>query len=122
MNRVSSCLLPLLSAARCAPSPFAPTSSLSFSTAAAETTEYIDFPGGRIPYTNALSFVGGPQKEQPKIPGYWTIDMLGKDVAGVSLPHPVGQELATKLYECMATLQVWFSLHRCLLPGVQCEA
>ena len=75
--------------------------------ASEQNQDYIDFPGGRIPYTSSLSFVGGPDRDQqPKIPGYRTIDMLGRDVAGCQMPHPIDKEMGLRMYQCMATLQV----------------
>jgi hypothetical protein len=68
--------------------------------------EYLDFPGGKVPLTGQLTFLGGPQGSAGHIPTYRTIDMAGRGVEGAHVPHPLEKELSAKLYKTMAMLQV----------------
>ena len=51
----------------------------------------MDFPGGRVPFTSALAFAGGPDVRAAPMACYRTIDSAGGDVPDASVPHPLGQ-------------------------------
>ncbi|KAG2433713.1 hypothetical protein HXX76_008081 [Chlamydomonas incerta] len=66
---------------------------------------YLEVPGGRVPYTPELRFLGGPDAPIPTMPCYRTIDATGQDVPGAHIPHPLSQDLALRMYGAMARLQ-----------------
>lgn len=66
----------------------------------------MEFPGGRVPFTSALSFVGGVFDAAPKLPCYRTLDGRGQPIDGAALPHALGKDEAVALYVAMARLQV----------------
>lgn len=68
-------------------------STRSESVAAARSTvdAYLEVPGGRVPYTPELRFLGGPDAPIPTMPCYRTIDSTGQDVPGAHIPHPLSQ-------------------------------
>ena len=74
--------------------------------------DFIDFPGGKIPLTGQLSFLGAPQQAgssgASRVPTYRTIDLMGRPCEGAHVPHPLSKELSVKMYETMARLQVRF--------------
>ncbi|KAG2438412.1 hypothetical protein HYH02_010867 [Chlamydomonas schloesseri] len=82
-------------------------STRSESVAAARSTvdSYLEVPGGRVPYTAELRFLGGPDAPIPTMPCYRTIDSTGQDVPGAHIPHPLSQDLALRMYGAMARLQ-----------------
>lgn len=73
-----------------------------------ETTaepDHMDFPGGQVPYTKDMSFVGGGFSPRAPLPCYQTIDAGGEEVAGAAVPHPLGRDTALRMYHTMVTLQ-----------------
>lgn len=66
---------------------------------------YMDFPGGKVPFTSNLSFIGGPKSERRPIPCYRIIDSTGTEIPGALIPHPMDKDTALKLYKTMVTLQ-----------------
>jgi hypothetical protein len=67
----------------------------------------VEVPGGRVPATGQLQFVGDRiAVTTPRLPCYRTIDLAGKDVADAVVPHAVDESLAVRMYSCMARLQV----------------
>ena len=50
----------------------------------------MDFPGGSVPFTSALTMVGGPNAPGNPMPCYRTIDSAGVDIQDAVVPHPVG--------------------------------
>lgn len=67
----------------------------------------MDFPGGRVPFTNTLQFIGGVfDSDHAKIPCYRTLDGSGQQIEDAMVPHDLQQQEATKLYQAMAKLQV----------------
>jgi len=71
--------------------------------------DYIDLPGGKVPLTGQLTFIGGPL-QGPRIATYRTIDMTGRPVEGSHVPHSLDRETAIKIYKTMATLQTMDTL------------
>lgn len=71
--------------------------------------ETMEFPGGSVPYTSKLGFLGG-STSAPRIPCYRTIDLTGADVSEADVPYPVDQELGLKLYVTMVKLQTMDTL------------
>lgn len=68
--------------------------------------ESMDFPGGKVPFTNKLKMTGGPQSSAPPMSCYRTVDSTGAHLASADIPHQISQDLATKIYEKMAALQI----------------
>lgn len=67
----------------------------------------MEFPGGRVPFTSALQFIGGAfDTSRSKIPCYRTLDGTGQHIEDAAVPHELSQEQATQLYTAMAKLQV----------------
>lgn len=67
----------------------------------------MEFPGGRVPFTSALQFIGGAfDTSGSKIPCYRTLDGTGQHIEDAAVPHELSQEQATQLYTAMAKLQV----------------
>lgn len=67
----------------------------------------MEFPGGRVPFTSALQFIGGVfDASGAKIPCYRTLDGTGKHIEEATVPHELSQEQATQIYTAMAKLQV----------------
>jgi 2-oxoisovalerate dehydrogenase E1 component alpha subunit len=82
------------------------TSVTSQAAASAAEEESMEFPGGRVPFTSALQFIGGAFDTSAKIPCYRTLDGTGKHIEEAVVPHELSQEQATRLYTAMAKLQV----------------
>ena len=55
-----------------------------------QRVEHMDFPGGSVPFTSALTMVGGPDAPANPMPCYRTIDSAGADIPDAVIPHPVG--------------------------------
>lgn len=72
--------------------------------------DYLEHPGGKVPYTPQLQLIGGPEQVGPKLASYRTIDSRGRDVEGATIPHPLSKEFAVKIYENMARLQTMDTL------------
>ncbi|GAX80795.1 hypothetical protein CEUSTIGMA_g8231.t1 [Chlamydomonas eustigma] len=72
-------------------------------------TNYIDLPGGKVPLTGNLTFIGGPL-QGPRIATYRTIDMTGRPVDGAHVPNNLDREISIKIYKTMATLQTMDTL------------
>lgn len=68
-------------------------------------TEYIDFPGGRVPLTSSLDF-NGVSQATVRTSTYRTIDLVGNDVPGAQVPFPLDKATAVRIYTNMAALQV----------------
>jgi hypothetical protein len=53
----------------------------------------MDFPGGSVPFTRSLAFLGGAsaQPQHAPLPCYRTIDAAGRVVEGAEVPHPLPQ-------------------------------
>ncbi|GFH15474.1 branched-chain alpha-keto acid dehydrogenase E1 component alpha chain, partial [Haematococcus lacustris] len=64
----------------------------------------LEHPAGRVPYTEALTFLGGPTPEQ-RIPAYRTLTDASQELDAAQLPHPITQALGVKMYQAMASLQ-----------------
>lgn len=77
----------------------------SFATLAAEMNAEKPAKGSsdssRVPTTPSINWLGSTAT----VPSYQTIDATGKDVQDGEVPHPISQDLATKIYTCMAKLQ-----------------
>ncbi|GLC56792.1 hypothetical protein PLESTB_001149300 [Pleodorina starrii] len=71
---------------------------------------FLEVPGGKLPFTSAIQFVGGSDSPAPTIPCYRTIDSAGQDVPDAQVPYPLGQDLALRMYTCMARLQTMDTL------------
>ncbi|GIM14799.1 hypothetical protein Vretimale_17682, partial [Volvox reticuliferus] len=71
---------------------------------------FLEVPGGRLPYTSQLQFVGGSETPAPTIPCYRITDSTGQDVPDAHVPYPISQELALQMYTCMARLQTMDTL------------
>ncbi|GIL73474.1 hypothetical protein Vretimale_17694 [Volvox reticuliferus] len=85
--------------------------AVSIGSPSSSTTDtFLEVPGGRLPYTSQLQFVGGSETPAPTIPCYRTIDSTGQDVPDAHVPYPISQELALQMYTCMARLQTMDTL------------
>lgn len=70
------------------------------------TRDSMDFPGGPIHFTSAMSFQGGPATpDAPRIPCYRTLDQTGQPLPEADVPHRLDQSTAVELYTAMARLQ-----------------
>ncbi|EIE20627.1 mitochondrial branched-chain alpha-ketoacid dehydrogenase complex, E1 alpha [Coccomyxa subellipsoidea C-169] len=65
----------------------------------------MDFPGGRVPFTDRLSFVGGAVSPSQPTSCYRTLDSTGACIEDAEVPHDIDEELALKMYETMVKLQ-----------------
>jgi 2-oxoisovalerate dehydrogenase E1 component alpha subunit len=65
----------------------------------------MDIPGGSVPYTQSLTFVGGAFTPPAPLPCYRTIDAAGREIPGAAVPHELDQETAVKMYRTMVNLQ-----------------
>jgi hypothetical protein len=72
-----------------------PRSSSSQTAGKQQQDERMDFPGGSVPFTRTLSFLGGAsaQPQHAPLPCYRTIDAAGRVVEGAEVPHPLPQVL-----------------------------
>lgn len=69
--------------------------------------ETMDFPGGIVPFTSSLEFIGSHlTPSSPRIPCYRTLDGTGRHLPDASVPNDLDQQMATELYTAMAKLQV----------------
>uniref|UniRef100_A0A383WPL1 3-methyl-2-oxobutanoate dehydrogenase (2-methylpropanoyl-transferring) n=2 Tax=Tetradesmus obliquus TaxID=3088 RepID=A0A383WPL1_TETOB len=90
----------------------ASTASAAAAAAPAESTsqdaaDTLEFPGGRVPFTHNMEFLGGPlTPSSPRIPCYRTLDGTGKHIPDAVVPHDLQQQDAVALYTAMAKLQV----------------
>lgn len=75
------------------------------SSAAPREAETLDLPGGKVPLSTKLNFIGGPDVGE-RVPTYRTIDMTGRGIEGAQVPHALDRELAVKIYAAMCKLQV----------------
>ena len=66
---------------------------------------YMDFPGGKVPFTPSLGFLGGPKSQHKPIPCYRVIDTTGSEVPDAAVPHPLDEATALKMYKTMVSLQ-----------------
>jgi hypothetical protein len=72
-----------------------------------EPADTLEFPGGRVPFTHSMEFLGGPlTPSSPRIPCYRTLDGTGKHIPDAEVPHDLQQQDAVALYTAMAKLQV----------------
>lgn len=84
-----------------------PVAAAAAAAAAQDTTDAMEFPGGRVPFTSQPEFLGGVfDTSGAKIPCYRTLDGTGKHIEEAVIPHELEQEEAIKLYTAMAKLQV----------------
>ncbi|KAK2077267.1 hypothetical protein QBZ16_004901 [Prototheca wickerhamii] len=67
--------------------------------------EYMDFPGGRVPFTGGLSWQGPGFTHAPVIPCFRALDGRGNVVEGCELKHEIGKDKALRMYETMILLQ-----------------
>lgn len=58
----------------------------------------MDFPGGSVPFTSALTMVGGPDAPPAPMPCYRTIDSAGADIPDAVIPYPVGAMPSTNIH------------------------
>ena len=65
----------------------------------------MEFPGGAVPFTDQLSFKGGPTNAAAPIPCYRTINDAGEEIPGAAVPYPLDKETAVKMYKTMISLQ-----------------
>lgn len=75
------------------------------STTSKDGVEYMDFPGGRVPFTDGLSWQGPGFTHSPVIPCFRALDSRGSIVEGCALQHEMGKEKALRIYETMIRLQ-----------------
>ncbi|KAF8068400.1 2-oxoisovalerate dehydrogenase subunit alpha 2 [Scenedesmus sp. PABB004] len=70
--------------------------------------DWLDVPGGRVPLTHELQFVGGPVgPASERLPAFRALDARGAPVDGAAaLPHDLDEAGAVALYTAMARLQV----------------
>jgi 2-oxoisovalerate dehydrogenase E1 component alpha subunit len=72
-----------------------------------DPNDTLEFPGGRVPFTHSMDFLGGPlTPSSPRIPCYRTLDGTGKHIPDAAVPHDLKQQEAVALYTAMAKLQV----------------
>ncbi|KAL4854263.1 2-oxoisovalerate dehydrogenase subunit alpha 2 [Chlorella vulgaris] len=79
--------------------------SARLSSSSQQQEERMDFPGGSVPFTAAMSFLGGTFSPRAPLPCYRTIDSAGLAIADADIPHELDQETAVKMYKTMVTLQ-----------------
>ncbi|CAK0771037.1 hypothetical protein CVIRNUC_003826 [Coccomyxa viridis] len=65
----------------------------------------MEFPGGRVPFTDQLSFEGGPLAPRAPISCYRTLDSKGSNIPGTQVLHSLSEELALRMYTTMVKLQ-----------------
>lgn len=66
----------------------------------------MDFPGGKVPFTERLRFSGGTfPAALPPLPCYQTIDSYGVSIPRADVPHHLPQDLALKMYKAMVGVQ-----------------
>ena len=65
----------------------------------------MEFPGGRVPFTHTLRFVGGQTGAREPMPCYRVLDSAGMAVEGAEVPHPLDRDTAVKVYTTMVSLQ-----------------
>ena len=53
-----------------------------------------------------LKMMGGPQASIPPMRCYRTVDSTGASITEADIPHELSQDLANKIYEKMAALQI----------------
>lgn len=75
------------------------------SSGAGPAEERMDFPGGSVPFTPTLTFVGGTFSPRAPLPCYRTIDAAGHAVGEADVPHVLGQDTAVRMYQTMVKLQ-----------------
>jgi hypothetical protein len=76
-------------------------------TTSQDSADTLEFPGGRVPFTHSMQFLGGPlTPSSPRIPCYRTLDGTGKHIPDAEVPHDLQQQDAVALYTAMARLQV----------------
>ena len=80
-------------------------SSRLLSTMGSDGVEYMDFPGGRVPFTGGLSWQGPGFTHAPVIPCFRALDGRGNVVEGCELKHEIGKDKALRMYETMILLQ-----------------
>jgi hypothetical protein len=66
----------------------------------------MDFPGGKVPFTDKLNFSGGSfAPALPPMPCYQTIDSYGVSVPEADVPHNLREDLAIRMYKAMVGVQ-----------------
>jgi 2-oxoisovalerate dehydrogenase E1 component alpha subunit len=73
----------------------------------ASSTEFLDFPGGKVSYTNELQFLSG--SSPVRVPCFQLLDEYGQVVEHACLPE-VDKLLAVKMYRNMVLLQTMDTL------------
>jgi hypothetical protein len=68
----------------------------------------MEFPGGRVPFTRELAFVGGALgPTDARLPAFRMLSSAGAPLPGISaLAEDLDRDTATALYVAMARLQV----------------
>jgi hypothetical protein len=98
------CGAALLLPSCCGAHYFAPTFPRTFAAVAmgggtsSTSDAFLEVPGGKLPYTSRINFVGGDDSPAPTIPCYHTIDSTGQDVADAEVPYPLSQVRPTDLH------------------------
>lgn len=70
-----------------------------------EDGQNMEFPGGKVPFTDALKFQGGKLLQKAPIPCYRTLDSDGGLIEGATVPRDLSQEKAELIYKTMVSLQ-----------------
>lgn len=79
----------------------------SSSSSTLQQPETLEFPGGTVPFTSSMQFMGSAlTPSSPRIPCYRTLDGTGRHIPDAAVPHDLDQQMATDLYTAMAKLQV----------------
>ena len=77
----------------------------SASTPPPDPSTAMEFPGGKVPFTNTLEFLGGSTSSANPMPCYRTIDSFGKDVEAATVTHDLNRDAALQIYRSMVMLQ-----------------
>lgn len=79
----------------------------SVDSTAQQQSEKLEFPGGTVPFSSSLEFVGSVlTPSSPRMPCYRTLDGTGRDLPHAEVPYDIDEQLATDIYATMAKLQV----------------
>ena len=66
----------------------------------------METPCGEVPYCSTLAFTGGMHAPIAPLAIFRVMDATGRPLPGASMPHPVDQAMAVRMYHTMVTLQV----------------
>lgn len=67
--------------------------------------EYMDFPGGKVPFTEDMQWQGPGYSSAATIPCYRAIGPQGEPLPDASVPHTLDKDTALKMYKTMVDLQ-----------------